>query len=288
MRLLLSVFVCIFAGSLVVEALHYSGAPKLRLPFYAVAAASFGFLVASLVLLRKPWQFENFMRRMTVLLVCFYAGLLLGGWAAKMSGKIEPSTAQMLVSTVSFQGAALILIALFLREHQMSWAEAFGFRNHWLVSILLGIMVACIFLPIGRELQRASAEVMLRLPRLHLKPEDQQAVQVLQTAVTWRDRVALGLVTILLAPPAEELLFRGILYPWIRHWGFPRLALWGTALAFGAVHLNLLSFVPLTVLALALTVLYERTNNLLAPITAHAVFNALNFAWLYWVEWKLH
>jgi membrane protease YdiL (CAAX protease family) len=35
---------------------------------------------------------------------------------------------------------------------------------------------------------------------------------------------------------------------------------------------------PLAVLALVLTVLYERTNNLLAPITAHMLFNAFNLA----------
>ena len=38
--------------------------------------------------------------------------------------------------------------------------------------------------------------------------------------------------------------------------------------------------VPLAVLALMLTALYERTDNLLAPITAHVLFNALNFAML--------
>ena len=36
----------------------------------------------------------------------------------------------------------------------------------------------------------------------------------------------------------------------------------------------------LAVLALVLTALYERTNNLLAPITAHVLFNALNFTTL--------
>ena len=34
----------------------------------------------------------------------------------------------------------------------------------------------------------------------------------------------------------------------------------------------------LFVLALALTWLYDRTDNLLVPITAHALFNAANFA----------
>ena len=56
--------------------------------------------------------------------------------------------------------------------------------------------------------------------------------------------------------------------------------MWGTALLFAAVHMNAVTFVPLAVLALVLTALYERTNNLLAPITAHVLFNALNFATL--------
>jgi membrane protease YdiL (CAAX protease family) len=33
-----------------------------------------------------------------------------------------------------------------------------------------------------------------------------------------------------------------------------------------------------------LTVLYEKTGNLLAPIAAHSAFNALNFGLLYLLE----
>jgi membrane protease YdiL (CAAX protease family) len=90
----------------------------------------------------------------------------------------------------------------------------------------------------------------------------------------------LGFVTILLAPLAEEVLFRGILYPWIKQIGFPRLALWGTSLLFAVVHMNLVTLLPLLLLALLLAQLYERTDNLLAPISAHALFNALNFGLL--------
>ena len=38
---------------------------------------------------------------------------------------------------------------------------------------------------------------------------------------------------------------------------------------------------PLLLLALVLTWLYEQTGNLLAPILAHATFNALQFAIFY-------
>src|SRR5262249_9857803 len=92
--------------------------------------------------------------------------------------------------------------------------------------------------------------------------------------------LVLGVGTIAVAPFAEEILFRGILYPWIKAAGFPRIALWVTAIAFGAVHMNVMNFLPLFVLALVLTLLYEKTNNLMAPIAAHSLFNAVNFVML--------
>src|SRR4029077_4227488 len=131
----------------------------------------------------------------------------------------------------------------------------------------------CLFLPVGLGLQVGSAKLLewagakLAVFHLHVKPEPQQSIQTLEMATAWWERLALGIVTVLLAPVAEEILFRGLLYPWIKQAGFPRLALWGTSFLFAAVHMNLMTFLPLLVLALALTLLYERTDNLLAPIT---------------------
>jgi hypothetical protein len=79
------------------------------------------------------------------------------------------------------------------------------------------------------------------------------------------------------APVFEEGLFRGILYPAIKQAGYPLAATWGTAFLFALTHLNLLTFLPLMVFALILSALYERTGHLLAPITAHAAFNAANY-----------
>ena len=113
---------------------------------------------------------------------------------------------------------------------------------------------------------------------MHVTPEVQQPVYTVQMAAFWWHRAALGLVTIALVPPAEEVLFRGILYPFVKQLGHPRLALWGTSVVFAVIHLNAVTLLPLTVLALVLTLLYERTDNLVAPVAAHALFNALNFA----------
>ena len=89
-------------------------------------------------------------------------------------------------------------------------------------------------------------------------------------------------MAVAVAPVAEEILFRGILYPAVKQLGHPRVAVIGTALLFALFHVNLLTFASLTAVALALIALYEFTDNLLAPITAHAVFNASNLIMLLW------
>jgi membrane protease YdiL (CAAX protease family) len=287
-RLGLSVIVCIFAGSLFLSVQHFASAGGKASPtlFVAVSAAALGCLVVALILISKPWPFENFSRRLMTWVVCAYSGLFLGMWVQRLSGVSAADTSiwRVVVASLSFQGAGLILVARFLREHQIKWGEAFGFTNHRGKAMLLGALVALIFLPLGWGLQQISALVMTHLPHFKLEPQEQLPVHVLRVSMSWAGRITLGATAILLAPVAEELLFRGILYPAIKQAGFPRLALWGTTLLFAAVHMNMVTFVPLAVLALVLTALYERTNNLLAPITAHAVFNALNFLTLFLIQ----
>lgn len=281
-RLVLCLIVCFFWGSLLIGLLHHVRAgPKEDLRFYRLTASALGCTAVALVFVYRAWTPQNVASRLGGYLLCLYGGILLGTFAEKASPPSGPSVGQMIIAALSLQGAALLLIPHFLHEQQLSWKEAFGFGNNRKQSIMMGIILACLFLPVGMALQWLSAQVIVHLPHLALKPQEQESVQTLEMAVTWFNRVALGIVTIFLAPAAEEMLFRGILYPSIKMAGFPRLALWGTALLFALIHLNLVTFIPLAVLALGLTLLYEKTDNLLAPITAHALFNAMNFVILY-------
>jgi membrane protease YdiL (CAAX protease family) len=289
-RLVVSVFICVTAGSLLACLTHAGGFhAKAGWRLWLPAVGAFAGLATTLILLRRSWTLELFLRRTAVWLTSFYVGFFLAAWAEKIAGPPpEPGSAQQVViGVLSLQGAGLLLTWAFLREHGTTWRAAFGFGNDWRRAVLVGIIVAGIFLPLAGGLQRAVLILLEHLPRLPLGPEEQPAVQALRIASSWVDRSVLGLITIVLAPVAEEILFRGILYPGIKQAGFPRLALWGTALLFAAVHVNFVSFLPLFMLALVLTVLYERTDNLLAPIAAHSLFNALNFAMLYTLEKRL-
>lgn len=259
------------------QSIHSGVAPLLSAALAGVI--SFGGMI---ILLQRPWPMNGVPKRLVLFAFFFYAGfaaLWLTSWLAgePLAGAGQ-TTGDILIAVLSFQGIALLLVHRFLREHGIGWSQGFGFRNHRWRAVGLGAVVAFLAMPAGAGLQIVSAYF---LQRLNVAPAEQQAVEVLRSSVAVPSRIVLGLVTIILVPIAEEVLFRGLLYRWVKQLGFPRIAIWSTAVLFGAIHLNLAIFLPLTVLALALTWLYERTENLLASITAHSIFNALNFVMLY-------
>ena len=281
-RLLVCIFLCFFSGSLLLALMHHARtASEPGILAFVVGGVTLLCLAVNLVLVQNPWPAERLMPWLGLTVFLFYASLLLGAWVMKLTGGAKSSVLVMIVAALTFQGAVLVLLPGFLREHGLGWSEAFGFRNEPRRAILAGLILASLFLPIGWGLQWVSNEVMLRLPLGDLRPTEQQTIQTLRTAYAWTDRVVLGAITVLLAPVGEELLFRGLLYPWIKRIGFPRLALWSTSLLFAAVHFNMATFLPLLILALALVAIYEWTDNLVAPIVAHALFNAFNFVLLY-------
>jgi hypothetical protein len=278
MRLTLCLVVCLFCGSLVLSVAFHGHGGSQDLRFYRFTASAFGSAATALVFVYRPWTLDNLITRLGGYLLFLYGGFILTFLGHGTAQSEASSVGQMIIATLSLQGAALVLIPHFLLEQELTWNEAFGFNHSPARALAWGVVFASLFLPLAMGLQWLSAQVM---PHFHLKPAQQESVQTLQMAVSWTHRFGLGLVTIVIAPIAEEMFFRGILYPAVKRAGFPRLALWGTALIFAGVHLNLVTFVPLVVLALGLTLLYERTDNLWAPITAHALFNALNFVILY-------
>jgi uncharacterized protein len=92
--------------------------------------------------------------------------------------------------------------------------------------------------------------------------------------------VAAGFLIVVAAPVAEEVFFRGFFFGGLRS-AMPLLpAALISGLLFGSIHLsggNLAAAGMLSVLGMLLAWLYERTGSLWAPITLHAVNNALAF-----------
>ncbi len=214
--------------------------------------------------------------------MCFCIGSLLTLLVRGATGaNATPSVGRILISALVLQIGVIALAWRFLQEHQVGWATGFGWNRMPGKSIGWGVLAIGLFLPIAWGLQTVSILVM---EKLGLDPSLQLALQALKSSGSAGELTALAVMTILVAPIAEETLFRGILYPTIKQHGFPRAALWSTSALFALIHFNVAIFIPLLLLALLLVWLYEKTDNLLAPIAAHAAFNAVNFALFVLVE----
>jgi membrane protease YdiL (CAAX protease family) len=234
------------------------------------------------MLSEKPWRLDA----VILFFAAVFASLFLGMTVTELLRRAGVAGFQRLESpggivmgTFCFQGMICLLMLLFLRLHGVSWADALGLRGPRLKRALrLAALTVLVGLPLVWMLQNLSIQL---LDHLGWKTDDQLAVSLLKKIRSGWLRIYLGIFTVVIAPVAEEFTFRGILYPVIKQLGFPRLALFGVSALFAAVHLDTAIFVPLFALALCLTWLYEETDNLMAPIAAHVLFNGINLVGLF-------
>lgn len=226
------------------------------------------------MLSHRTWKPEAVLRLVLGVFLC----VCLGGLATALlrgaqAHATKPSVWLTLVSLLCFQGATLLFVWQCVRDHESTWNGMFGLNQRRAAAVARGAGLAALFLPAGLCVKWM---VALALARVGIQVREQAVVDLLLSASPG-GRIALGVAAVILAPLAEELLFRGVLYPAVKHAGFPRTALWGTSALFAVIHFNLVTLLPLLLFALVLVWLYETTDNLLAPVAAHVTFNALNF-----------
>lgn len=89
---------------------------------------------------------------------------------------------------------------------------------------------------------------------------------------------ALALLAIVLAPIAEEVIFRGCIYRFLKSEMPTTLAMLVSGAFFAVVHGNLMAFVPLMVVGFLLAYIYEKERSILVPICFHAYFNLLTLS----------
>ena len=230
----------------------------------------------------KPWQIEAVIQLIAALFVSLFFGVTLAGLLQHLSVaafKSPDSFANLLLGTLSFQGMAWIFIFFFLKLHAVDWRDALGLRGtNWLKTLGFAAGLLLLILPVVLSLEKLSAIV---LEKMGWPADDQRAVEIFANAKSVWLRGYLALFAIVIAPVAEEFIFRGVLFPFVKQRGWPKLAWIGVSFLFALIHLNAPTFVPLFVLALALTWLYERTDKLIAPIAAHGLFNGANLIILF-------
>ncbi len=207
------------------------------------------------------------------LLVWFLVGLAPGSGAGS-----EPGDALLAAMVVLLFQTAVILAmlrAVVIRKYGLSWADL-GLRpaeRHWYRR---AVVVALLLLP-------AVALVNgVLVPRLAEEPfRNPQLYAIVPAGFSWSAMLTMLVMAGLVAPFAEELAFRGLLFPWLgARLGVPAATLL-SALCFAALHGAVILIPALTVVGAAFAVIYQRCGSLWPAIVAHSVFNGIMIVLLY-------
>ena len=113
----------------------------------------------------------------------------------------------------------------------------------------------------------------------------QETVRTYQEANAVTIRIMIAISAIIVAPVAEEIVFRGYIYTTTKRFSSRFFATLLSSLLFAVVHFNITALIPLLFLAIILALSYELSGSLWAPISIPARFNASQ---IFFQEVKFH
>jgi len=223
-----------------------------------------------------------------VTLAAFLAMLLLLQWIAPAAahahgGGAAPSKEvtglQVIYGSLQFALPVLAILAILIGRN-ISLPEVFGFRRVGIVrAFALGVALLLLLVPLFLLVTSIAYQFLDR------HAEQQELVKIYQNAAKAGKRDLaweIAFAAVCIAPITEEILFRGYFYPVFKRLFGALPAALGTSVLFAAIHNNAIGFPGLALLALALTLAYERTGSILVPILMHASFNGANLLFMWW------
>lgn len=227
-------------------------------------------------LLWRPWGLGDvwLMVLIILLLHLFLIGILRAIHLAGWMDVLEERYLWIVAHSVVLHWAALALVWWRSRRRGIPWRVGFA---HSRVSV-------------GGDVLKGAVAYVATIPILlfyavlyHVwlqwsghEPEPQDVVRVfagLESGFMFYYFIGLALVV---APWAEELLFRGVLLPALgRRLGLGAAIMLSSVL-FAGMHFHVPSLVPLFVFSVALSLAYIYTESIIVPIVMHALFNTVS------------
>ena len=205
-----------------------------------------------------------------------FVGSILGAARGGREGDGEAMALAIPLSLILLQ--TLILLAslrgLILRKYGLSWADL-GLRPCPRVWYWRAFLLALVMLPVVGAFNAA-------IPRIFDVPfENPQITALAPRGFNWPALIGMTVMGGIVAPFAEELAFRGLLFGWLRgRMGFVAAA--GlNALCFAVMHGVVLLIPALVAVGLALAWIAERSGSLWPAIVTHGVFNSAMIFALY-------
>lgn len=209
-----------------------------------------------------------------LVVVAGYLSLWLFQWKGLPQAMLSAQTTPPTVSGAASSGVFLLVLAAvvpLVMFWRTSLVEFFGLRwkgwpcLFWLIPLfVIGFFCLAVLLDQLGWMKWVSAE-------FHAQKQD--SVKLLSETRNLGMVLALTFSAVIAAPIAEEVIFRGYLYPVVKRFSDRWFAALFTGMFFGVAHFNLFSLPILFAMGVALVLLYEWTGSIWVTIACHAGFN---------------
>ncbi|MDQ2867091.1 MAG: CPBP family intramembrane metalloprotease [Verrucomicrobiota bacterium] len=166
----------------------------------------------------------------------------------------------------------IVLISLVLKLRGFSVTELAGFNRFGVSRVLAtGVVLLITAYPLIFAAEWLSATFA------GTGNERQGIIELFSGSESMTQRIMIIVLGVVIAPVAEEFIFRFFLYGVMRRYAGRTLGIIVSSLLFAAVHAHLPSLAPLFVFAVCLALAYDWSGSILVSMTMHSLFNALTF-----------
>lgn len=215
--------------------------------------------------------------RQTVLLLAnFLLCILLLSILLSIVGE-NAHPAVELVATFIFAGTQVAALLLIGHQRNTEWAQDFGMGARRLRMLLISLVVYLAILPVMGIVTQLYHYLLEH--RLGMEIDIQDVAYLIMESSAWT-KAGYAAMAVVAAPLYEELIFRGVLFPYLtRRYGLAQ-GIVSASLLFALIHFHIPSALPLFLLSIALCLAYWRTGSLWVSIGIHAAYNGVSVGML--------
>lgn len=217
------------------------------------------------------WSFGDVLRVVLIFLTSGYAFLILQAFVADRLPILYNDNFRMIFNTAMMNLVGISVIAYFVMKKHGQGMDSIGLTAKGMGrNIFYAVIAYAALIPVVLMIMVATYYVTRFFA---YQPPVQPIVQVFmeekQTMILWIS----ALFAAIFGPVAEEIFFRGFMYPAVRK---TLGVFWGmiiTSAVFSLLHAHLVGFLPIFALGMLLVYLFEKTGSLVPSMAVHMIHN---------------
>ncbi len=200
--------------------------------------------------------------------VFFYGIVATDKFLAAQQGRGWFSIAALVAVLVLEPVAVFITVHfLLIRRRGLSWRDL-GVRPTTLKWVTVAAAAAPVSLGLSAAINNAINPIIDPAAQMN-----QYAALLAPHGTTLLGAAGFIVVIGLLVPVAEEVLFRGMIYGWLRQRLGIVISIVASAAIFSVAHMNVQAALQVFMIGAVLAYLYERSGSIVPPMVTHATIN---------------